>query len=216
MQSKRFWSALFQARAALNDLAESEIAALKRRYGVPVRRSFRADFLEFECNLVRQSTCKGRNHDITCFIEAADGYVVIQKHAYANTGIYRAPSGGANVGEDLETAAKREMHEETGLDIELVRFVLDVTLDIRCQDGAIHWRSLVFLARKVSGEMTPLDTHEVYDIAVMTHDQLLNEVNPLMEATGWGGFRYRAFLTREFFKSLDRHKRLLNEEPNKD
>ena len=190
--------------STLNDINDEEIQSLIERFGDPVRLQFTADFLEFECHLVRQTRNKGRLHDVTCFIRhAEDEYVVIQKHNYARSGIYRAPSGGAAVGESLEHAAHREMHEETGLEIRLLRFVLDMSLDVACADETIPWRSLVFLAEPVGGTMQPIDTREIFDAKVMTRQRLLGEVDKLMIESGWGGFAYRSFLTREFFKRLD-------------
>jgi 8-oxo-dGTP pyrophosphatase MutT (NUDIX family) len=190
--------------SALNDINDEELAALIERYGKPVVHNFVADFLEFECKLVKQTESKGRLHDITCFIRQDDDlFVVIQKHQYARTGIYRAPSGGATLGESLEDAAIREMYEETGLTVELTHFVLDMRLDVVCKDRTIPWRSLVFLAKPVDGEMKPVDTREIFDVTTMDREQLVGEVAQLMEESGWGGFKYRAFLTRKFFERLD-------------
>jgi 8-oxo-dGTP pyrophosphatase MutT (NUDIX family) len=203
--TKLFLAVKFENLARiLSDIDQQELEALIEKYGEPTVTRFEADFLEFECELVRRSAQKGRNHDITCFIECNDGYVVIQKHAYAKSGIYRAPSGGAQLGERIEEAALREMHEETGLDIALKRFILDSHLNVVCADGSIPWRSLVFLAEVMGGKMEPVDTYEIYDVQVMTRDELLTGVDKLMEASGWGGFKYRAFLTRSFFDELDR------------
>ena len=188
----------------LNDINDEEIQSLIKRFGEPVRLQFAADFQEFECHLVRQTRNKGRLHDVTCFIRhAEDEFVVIQKHNYAGSGIYRAPSGGAAFGESLEVAAHREMHEETGLEIRLLRFVLDMSLDVVCDDETIPWRSLVFLAEPLGGTMQPIDTREIFDVKVMTRQELLGDVDKLMIESGWGGFAYRSFLTREFFKCLD-------------
>ncbi len=170
---------------------------------MPKKLAFAADFLDFECELVERSADKGRYHDITCFIRDGDQFVVIQKHAYAETGIYRAPSGGAHDGESLEEAALREMLEETGLEVKLIRFVLDMTLDVRCADAMIPWRSLVFLADKIGGEMKPIDTYEIYDVKRMSRDELLGDVQMRMRNSGWGGLEYRAFLTESFFTQLD-------------
>lgn len=189
--------------STLNDINEEEIQSLIKRFGKPVRLQFAADFQEFECHLVRQTRNKGRLHDVTCFIRhAEDEFVVIQKHNYAGSGIYRAPSGGAAFGESLEDAAHREMHEETGLEIRLQRFVLDMYLDVVCTDETIPWRSLVFLAELIGGTMNPIDTREIFDVKVMTRQELLGDVDKLMIESGWGGFAYRSFLTREFFKRL--------------
>ncbi|MFW9959548.1 MAG: NUDIX hydrolase, partial [Candidatus Thorarchaeota archaeon] len=94
----------------LNDISTEEMRSLIRRYGEPRRLHFKAIFKKIECDLVRESRAKGRLNDVTCFIRNSDNnYVVIQKHQYANTGIFRAPSGGAASGESIEEAADREM-----------------------------------------------------------------------------------------------------------
>jgi 8-oxo-dGTP pyrophosphatase MutT (NUDIX family) len=188
----------------LNDIKTEELDSLIEHYGEPQKLHFKAHFQKFECDLIRKSRDKGRLHDVTCFIKLPNNcFVVIQKHQYAGTGIFRAPSGGAKIGESLEDAAIREMREETGLTVRLMRFVLDLDLDVICTDEQISWRSLVFLAESLGGEMKPLDTHEIYKVTVMTREELLGNVDNLMIKSGWGGFAYRAFLTREFFKSLD-------------
>ena len=130
--------------------------------------------------------------------------MVIQKQQYARSGIYRAPSGGSHKGESLEDAAIREMHEETGLNVKIGKFVLDISLDIICESECIPWRSLVFLAEPLGGEMRPIDTHEIFDVKILTREELLGNVDKLMNESGWGGFAYRSFLTREFFKTIDR------------
>ena len=188
----------------LNDIDETEYGEIVLKYGDPTMLSFSADFQEFECELVRQRSTKGRQHDITCFIPLREGYVTIQKPQYANTGIFRAPSGGAKSGELLESAAIREMHEETGLQIELRRFVLDLSLEVRCSEGVIPWRSLVFLADRASGDLDPIDKREIFDIKISTRDEMTGPIATLMEGSGWGGFEYRAFLTRSFFEEIDR------------
>ncbi len=186
----------------LTDIDPEDYSSLVTIYGEPLELRFKAEFQDFECELVRRSANKGRNHDITCFIAEGEDFVVIQKHQYANSGIYRAPSGGANFGESLEAAAKREMLEETGLEIELERFVLDMRLDVVCSDGVIPWRSLVFLAKPIGGSMKPIDTYEIFDVKLMKREDLLSSVQLMIES-GWGGFKYRAFLTESFFRQAD-------------
>lgn len=107
------------------------------------------------------------------------------------------------MGESLEEAAKREMKEETGLDIELERFVLDLELDVKCPEGTIPWRSLVFLAKEVGGVMQAIDTYEIFEVRISTREQMLGEILTLMQHSGWGGFLYRAFLTEKFFQLIE-------------
>lgn len=182
---------------------EDQVEELKAKFGKPQVFTFSADFLNFECDLVKRSAAKGRNHDITCFIRKDGQYVVIQKHQYAQTGIYRAPSGGTYPGEDLEDAAEREMYEETGLQVDLKKFVMDVRLEVRCPDETIPWRSLVFLAEAVDGDLHIIDDYEIYNVRLMSREEMLGSVDALMVESGWGGFEYRSFLTRSFFETLD-------------
>jgi 8-oxo-dGTP pyrophosphatase MutT (NUDIX family) len=107
------------------------------------------------------------------------------------------------LGEPLEEAAKREMYEETGLNIQLKRYVLDSRLDVVCEDGTIPWRSLVFLAEVEDGELNAVDTFEIYDVKTVSREEMLGPICKLMEDSGWGGFLYRAHLTRSFFEQLD-------------
>lgn len=188
----------------LNDINEDEITGLIKKYGRPEKFSFKTNFLDFECKMIRHSNQKGRFHDVTCFIQHSNGgYVVIQKQQYARSGIYRAPSGGSHKGESLEDAAIREMHEETGLYVKLTRFVLDISLEIICGSEFIPWRSLVFLAEPIDGELRPIDTYEIFDVKILSREELLGDVDKLMNESGWGGFAYRSFLTRVFFKTID-------------
>ena len=97
------------------------------------------------------------------------------------------------------------MFEETGLEVRLVRFLLDLTLDVNCSEEMIPWRSLVFLADKIGGEMKPIDTYEIYDVKRMSREEMLGDVQNRMVNSGWGGFEYRAFLTKAFFEALDEY-----------
>ncbi|TFG12328.1 NUDIX hydrolase [Candidatus Thorarchaeota archaeon] len=189
----------------MTGIPQDEYAALVEKYGSPRQLDFEADFQDFECELVEKSAARGRQHDITCFIPKDGGYVTIQKHDYANTGIFRAPSGGAKSNESIEDAAVREMKEETGYDVKLNRFVLDLKLDVVCRSRSIIWRSLVFLADIVGGQMKPIDTREIYDVKISSREEMLGPIADKMEKSGWGGFEYRAFLTKKFFSALDRN-----------
>ena len=41
---------------------------------------------------------------------------------------------------------------------------------------------------------------------VVTREELLGPIAAEMEASGWGGFKYRAMLTRETFRAMDEKK----------
>jgi len=181
-----------------------EVEELKRRYGVPKRVEFQVEMDPGEFGLVLDSVRKGRRHDVTLFIRYGDKFVVIEKHAYAKTGIVRAPSGGARPRESLVEAAKREAWEETGLEIELEHFVLESHVRLTCQGySPVDWVSYVFLAKAVGGKLEAHDRREISDVQLRSREELLRRVRPLMISSGSGGLRYRALLTDAFFAQLD-------------
>jgi 8-oxo-dGTP pyrophosphatase MutT (NUDIX family) len=185
------------------DYAE-ELATLRARYGVPRRVDFEVEMLPDEFALVQQSQERGRRHDVTIFIQHQDKFVVIEKHAYARTGIVRAPSGGAHPSESLITAAQREANEETGFDVEIDRFVLEAHAILRSGNlPVVPWVSYVFLAHVIGGQLGAKDLKEISDVQLRTRGELLTDVRPLMLASGLGGFEYRAKMTDAFFEQLD-------------
>jgi 8-oxo-dGTP pyrophosphatase MutT (NUDIX family) len=188
---------------AHDDYAE-ELALLRQKYGIPRRVDFEVNMLPDEYALVQQSMALGRQHDVTIFIQYHGKFVVIEKHAYAKTGIVRAPSGGAQPAESLIAAAQRESLEETGFDIEIDRFILEAHVLLKSgKHPAVPWVSYVFLAHVVGGKLGAMDIKEISDVQLRSREELLQDVRPLMLASGLGGFEYRAKMTDAFFAELD-------------
>jgi len=182
----------------------AELAFLRQRYGEPKRVDFEVEMLPEEFTLVQRCMTQGRRHDVTVFIQYECKFVVIEKHAYANTGIVRAPSGGAQHSESLIAAAQRESREETGFDIEVDRFVLEAHVLLKCKNhSAIPWVSYVFLAHVIGGKLGAKDIKEISDVQLRSREELLTDVRALMLASGLGGFNYRAKMTDAFFEELD-------------
>ena len=181
-----------------------ELKKLWQQYGVPKRVDFEVEMLPDEFSLVQRSLERGRRHDVTVFIQYQGKYVVISKHAYANSGIVRAPSGGAQPSESLISAAQRESREETGFEVDIDRFVLEAHVLLKCGIyPAVPWVSYVFLAHVVGGSLGTMDTKEIAEVQLRSREELLNEIRPLMLASGLGGFEYRAKMTDAFFAELD-------------
>jgi ADP-ribose pyrophosphatase YjhB (NUDIX family) len=61
------------------------------------------------------------------------------------------PGGGIEVGEDEEACVQREMHEETHLEVEVVRLLLDEP----AAPGGVYQRRKTYLCRLISGEAQP-------------------------------------------------------------
>ncbi|MGL5002349.1 MAG: NUDIX domain-containing protein [Casimicrobium sp.] len=58
---------------------------------------------------------------VTAFMLDARGYVLLQRRS--DNGFWNMPGGGLELGENFETAVKREVFEETGLEVEVLRLI---------------------------------------------------------------------------------------------
>lgn len=170
------------------------------KYGRPDYLTTVQEMTPEELEIVRSSMKNGRSHDITLYIRKDNGFIFIAKPFYP-TGLYRAPSGGILPGEDFETGAKREAREETGVDIELDEYVLRIGVRFQSDDDYIDWVSYVFTANYTSGEIKPLDNHEIKEARLILPEEIPTFMNLMLES-GSGGLRYRAYLTRETDKRL--------------
>ena len=172
------------------------------------------EFDEQGWNLVQKSIQQKRAHDVTMLIEGPDGrFALMSKHGYP-PGIYRSPSGGVKPGEDLVTGALREAKEETGLDIELKRFLLHITLDITFEKEIVTWDSYIFHATTKNTQLKPTDLKEVRDTQWLHRSQVMAMAIKLRE-THNGGLMYRGDLTDASLWALE-HSLVIREATPKD
>jgi len=203
------------------NLTPELITEAERRFGVPREIHLAADLDEAETALVVGSMRKSRVHDVTLFIVEGADIAVIRKSMFP-VGAYRAPSGGVAPGETLEQGALREAMEETGLRVELQRYLLRVAALFRTYPGwggavplpqevidpadpsLLHWWSHVFLARAVGEDLTvePIDTHEIAEARWVGIDELQGPIRRLLLDSGRSLLRYRVELTDATFAEL--------------
>jgi len=169
------------------------LKGIERKYGIPreLVMAFPMDPKEFQ--MLKDSMRDGRNSDVTMFIFKEGEVIVIAKPFYPE-GLYRAPSGGIKPGENLELTAKREAYEETGTEIELERYILRIRVSFVCDRERTEWTSHVLTARYISGEIRPIDTHEIKEVALMSLEEL-SSLKPKLLKQNSGGLKYRAALT---------------------
>lgn len=179
------------------------ITSVKEKYGYPQIISFSFSATDDEYNRIKSSQKNNRNHDITLYIRYKDTFIVIAKHFYPK-GLFRAPSGGINPGEDFITGAKREAREETGCEIELSEFLLQTEVDFVHEQNntqIIKWRSFVFLADYISGDFKFTDTDEIREISFIKLGEF-EKYSEIMRSTSIAGLHYRAALHDEVKKLL--------------
>jgi ADP-ribose pyrophosphatase YjhB (NUDIX family) len=181
-----------------------ELQSIRAEYGTPVHRSARFEMIEDEFEWLKRSQKYGRSHDVTMFIRYNDKFIVNAKHFYPS-GLYRAPSGGINPGETIETGARREAREETGCEIELREFLLEIEVQFYRESESIDWISYVFLCDYISGDLEPQDTREIKEVALASLEDF-ERFGQTMLKTDRGGFHYRSFLQQEALELINSNK----------
>jgi 8-oxo-dGTP diphosphatase len=177
-------------------VAKELVLEMERKYGVPRHLSMTFEISESEFTMLRGSRKHGRNHDITMFIfgdHSCRELAVIAKPMFP-PGAYRPPSGAANPGESIEEGAHREAMEETGLEIELDRFILLIHVLFTCGDESENWRSFIFTAFHKGGTIGQHDFEEISETRWASIDELQGKIREILLETGMGLFAYRVAL----------------------
>jgi len=176
---------------------EDDVKQTENRLGEPVVAEMHYEIDQVEFDMVEGSMGDGRDHDVTMFIrnrEDPDRIAVIRKPIFPPT-VFRAPSGAASRDEPLVDGAVREAHEETGLDIELTRYLARINVKFTSGGRLIDWTSHIFEALQVDGEIDPIDTGEIAEARWATLDELQSSIRQALLDTNWGLLSYRVALT---------------------
>ncbi|MFQ6111270.1 MAG: NUDIX domain-containing protein [Nitrospinota bacterium] len=153
--------------------------------------------------LLLRTKRQGRAHDVTLFIQEKGRIAVIRKPGYPE-GVYRTPSGGVERGEDFARGAAREALEETGLIVELERYILRIRAILTQGAQRTSWTTHVFSARARGGEPIPKDTREIAEARFATIEELRGPLHRALMASGSGGLAYRAALTQAALDEMER------------
>jgi ADP-ribose pyrophosphatase YjhB (NUDIX family) len=84
-----------------------------------------------------------------------DKILLVQRKKEPGRGLWSIPGGLVELGEKVEDAAKREVKEETGLDVEIEEVIGVFDNIIRDEEGKIryHYILIDFIARVVGGSL---------------------------------------------------------------
>jgi 8-oxo-dGTP pyrophosphatase MutT (NUDIX family) len=89
---------------------------------------------------------------------------------------------------------QREALEETGLQVELQRYLVDATAHFVYEPYDVPWRTHVFLATTEDDELGPQDTDEIEAARWATLPELSGPLREKLLATGRAFWRYRVAL----------------------
>ncbi len=182
---------------------EALIPELEARYGSPREISMTYEFSPQGYELLLRTKRRGRAHDVTLFIQRKGRIAVIRKPSYPE-GVFRTPSGGVDRGEDFVRGAVREALEETGLVVELERYILKIRALFTQGGRKTSWTTHVLTARARGGEPLPQDTREIAEARFASVEELRGPLHRALMASGSGGLAYRAALTQVALDEMER------------
>src|SRR3989442_1481306 len=153
--------------------------------------------------IARRVVVRARAHDVTLFIFNGERLALIRKHGF-EPGIWRPPGGGVKPGEDFVAGVEREALEETGLRVELQRYLVDATAHFVYVPYNVPWRTHIFLATTEDDELAPRDTDEIQAARWGTLPELSGPLRERLLATGRAFWRYRVALHDAAAEALSR------------
>jgi ADP-ribose pyrophosphatase YjhB (NUDIX family) len=169
------------------------LAPVRARFGNPVELSWDGEISDREWAVATHNPV--RFHDVTLFILDARRRIALIRKPQFEEGVWRPPGGGVHPGEAFDAGAVREALEETGLAVELRRYLVESRAVFRNGGRELPWRTHVLLAETRDEELAPQD--ETGEIAAARWGTLEELAGPLRErllATGRAFWRYRVAL----------------------
>jgi ADP-ribose pyrophosphatase YjhB (NUDIX family) len=173
-------------------VTEEILARLRERYGEPVELEWTGEITEREHALATYNPA--RMHDVTLLILDPDERVALIRKPQFTEGIWRPPGGGIKPDEDFVKGAVREALEETGLRVELDRYLVASRASFLYEPYDVQWRTHVFSARTSDTELRPQDPEEIAGARWGTLEELAGPLRERLLATGHAFWRYRVAL----------------------
>jgi NAD+ diphosphatase len=184
-----------------------EIEVLAERFGAPLVREVALDDIAFD-----PVGNPSRFAEVCMVVRRPTGNVLLSIKTFYPRGAYRLPTGGIDRDEPILDAVLRETHEETGLAVEVKRFLAALTY-LDGPSGPPVFHTFAFLLDDPSGApVTPLDEHEQIEsyievpVSELPHVAERLERIPADGAPGIGNWdawgRFRAHVHRAVYEAL--------------
>jgi NAD+ diphosphatase len=134
--------------------AAAEIDRLASRYGPP--RRVRATIDDSFDDPIRKDDRFG---EVCMVIHRPNGKLLLSIKTFYPRGAYRLPTGGIHHGEAIQDALTREAYEETGLELEVLRFLAHI-IYAGASGGPPIFHTFAFLLEERGGTLAAIDTSE--------------------------------------------------------
>jgi 8-oxo-dGTP diphosphatase len=171
---------------------EAVLAPVRERFGTPDVLRWEGEISDVEWTIATHNPV--RTHDVTLFIlDPSRRLALIRKPHFAED-VWRPPGGGIHPGENFGAGAVREALEETGLRVELRRYLVDAHALFTNAGRELQWRTHVLLAETEDTEIVAGDPVEIADARWGTLGELAGPLRGRLLATGRAFWRYRVAL----------------------
>ncbi|GHO84640.1 NUDIX hydrolase [Dictyobacter formicarum] len=162
---------------------QDELAQLVQRYGQPIVQSAELHIHESFDPLSKRD----RYGEVCMVIRRKNGRLLTMIKSFYPQGAYRLPTGGINHGEYIFDALLRETQEETGLQVEVRRFLAVATYHLDNTHRAPAFYTFAFLLDELGGTLSVEDEDEqVADFREISPEEL----EPLAEHLEHLGAQY--------------------------
>jgi 8-oxo-dGTP diphosphatase len=131
---------------------------------------------------------------VTLFILDPEQRLALIRKPHFALDVWRPPGGGIKPGEDPGDGAVREALEETGLRVELRRYLVEAQAVFRNGGRELPWVTHVLLAQTEDEELAPDDPGEIAAARWGTLKELAGPLRKILLATGHAFWRYRVAL----------------------
>ena len=177
------------------------LAPLRERFGEPGELRWDGAISAQEWAIATHNP--SRTHDVTLFILDPRQRLALIRKPHFTAGVWRPPGGGIKPGEDFVAGAVREALEETGLHVELRRYLVQSRARFRHAGRELAWRTHVLLAETADEELAPDDPGEIAAARWGTLDELAGPLRERLLATGRAFWRYRVALHDAALSALE-------------
>jgi ADP-ribose pyrophosphatase YjhB (NUDIX family) len=171
---------------------ELVLAPVREAFGEPVVMPWEGEIGDREWEVATYNPV--RTHDVTLFILDPSQRIALIRKPHFAADVWRPPGGGIKPGEDFAAGAIREALEETGLQVELQRYLVATDAIFRNGGRELPWHTHVLLATTNDEAIAPADGDEIAEARWGTLDELAGPLRERLLATGRAFWRYRVAL----------------------
>jgi ADP-ribose pyrophosphatase YjhB (NUDIX family) len=182
-------------------VGEAALAAVRERFGTPLELPWKGEISDTEWAIATHNPA--RTHDVTLLILDPSRRVALIRKPHFAAGIWRPPGGGIKPGEDFVAGAVREALEETGLHVELRRYLVASHALFSNAGRELEWRTHVVLAETEDDELAPNDPEEIAEARWDTLDELAGPLRERLLTTERAFWRYRVALHDAALRALE-------------